>query len=641
MNHGLQQGAQGSTHRSTKCLRWFVIILILGSIVVLSACSTQPLPPQSETDMVSEESFEDDFLEVIEEDDLSALEVVLASSEIGEDLLSTQAAGQGDLLDRRKMTPTAWWWLTGATPAQVAAKVNEGYRIFDLEVERASPLRLSAVLVRNSGEYASGWWWYYGQSAAQVSQLISQNQARIIDIESYYINGQKLFAVVMLPNSGATAKSWWYYHGITFSQVADKVRLHRGRLLDIDRYVVSGSIRYNVVIIPNSGSDAKAWWYYSGLSAAGVASRLSTNNARLTDIEVYSSSQGLRFNVIMERLEGETWWWYYGLSSSQVNALTAQNGARLIDVESYNTSAGKRYAVIMLRNVNDLTNTMRAYLASNQSGGAYGLYLKPVNGGALAALQQGYVFEPASTIKALHNVHAIRQVELGNISLNSPVGWFQDLNGSCPVDSSPAIGSLQTGLNAMMKNSDNRWTQAMRVRFGEANINATAQALGMTSTLLRHRIGCAGGSDGAINEPNRLTLVDITRLYDQVANGYLGSQRQNFYNRMLTGRGYIDTVINQEAAKLGLSATTISNFKSYIRTAAKAGSYGLNGKSYLSIGGWIRLPFESRLGRVAYREYSFGLFINKANSINASFSIWDARGELLREEIAKALATFK
>ncbi|MEZ4631272.1 MAG: serine hydrolase [Deinococcales bacterium] len=613
-------------HHRPKGLNYLLSMLFVALLLLLSACGTQQAPT----------------LENFDEMALDEVSAIISSEDLGQfDVLSTQAAGQGDLLDRRKMTPTGWWYFAGATASQLSAKISEGYRIFDLEIYSVSPLLFNAVMVRNSGEYASGWWWYYGQTAAQVSQLITNNQARIIDVESYLVNGQRLFAVVMLPNSGASAKSWWWYYGQTWAQVGQRVSSLNARIIDLDRYVVNGTTYYDIVLVPNSGADAKTWWYFSGLSASQVASNLSSKRARLTDLETYDTSSGPRFSGLMERVEGETWWWYYGLTFSQIGQLTAQNGARLIDIESYSTSGGIRYSVVMLRNVNDLTNRMRAYIGGNQSGGAYGLYLKQVNSSVLGALQENYIFEPASTIKALHHVHAMKQVQLGNISLNSTVNWFQGMSGSCPVDSSPSTGSLQTGLSAMMMNSDNAWTQAMRVRFGEANINATAQALGMTNTLLRHRIGCASGTDGAINEPNRLTLVDIGRLYEQVATGYLGNQRQNFYNLMLTGLGNISTVIDQEAAKLGLSNTVINDFKNRVRAAAKAGNYTLNSKLYLTIGGWSSLPFKTSAGSIVNREYTYGMFIHNANTINASFSIWDARGELLRDEIAKALKTFK
>jgi hypothetical protein len=300
----------------------------------------------------------------------------------------------------------------------------------------------------------------------------------------------------------------------------------------------------------------------------------------------------------------------------------------------------------MLDNLNAQSRRMANVLKQNQSGGSYGLYVKQVNGSSQAALQENYIFEPASTIKALHHVHAMRSVALGQIALTTDVPWFTQsfgqpqLKDGCPLDAGPAAADLQVGLKAMMEQSDNRWTQAMRVRFGEANLNATAQALGMTNTLLRHRLGCGAGADGAIAEPHRLTLTDIGKLYEAVANGFLltTTNRNNFYSLMSDGiSGDLETVINQEAATLGLTASELTSFKSQVSTAAKAGGYSLAGKTYTSIGGWIKLPFKSGTTTTA-REYVFGVFFHDANSVTGS--VWGYRAELLREQIRAALSTF-
>ncbi len=570
---------------------------------------------------------------------LAACGTSVAPAPIEEDLetLSTQ----GELGERGFTTPTDWWWLYNATPAEVAAKANEGYRLFDLEVNSTSPT-FTAVFVKNTGVHAKGWWWYYGVSDAQVASLLSSNNARLIDQEVYFVNGVKLNAVIMIPNTGADARAWWYYYGISFSTIGTLVNNNAARLVDIDSYTVNGTQFFNVVMVQNSGVDAKGWWYYVGVSPSQISSLLSTNNARITDLERLDNGT---YAVIMEQSQGEYWWWYIGVTETDINNLTGQNGARIIDIERYfDPFLGVRYNAVMLSNINAQSRRVSNVLAQNQSGGNYGLYVKRVNGSVAAGLQTDFIFEPASTIKALHHVHAMRQVALGNTTLNTNVNWFTNMTGSCPLDTGSATGTLSTGLRAMMEQSSNSWTQAMRVRFGEANINATAQALNMTNSLIQHRIGCAAGTDGAISEPNRLTLTDIGRLYEAVANGYLltATNRNTFYSLMVDGLdNQLNAIIDQEAAKLGLTATEIADFKSRVRTAAKAGDYTLNNGSgnrfYTSIGGWIRLPFKSGT-TIGSRHYVFGLFFQNATSVTGN--VWTYRAELLREQIRSALRTY-
>lgn len=557
--------------------------------------------------------------------------------------------GTADLSERRLMTPTGWSWYTGVSAAQLADKVADGYRIFDLEVESTSPYLFSAALVRNQGDHQKTWWWYYGKTSSEISSLLQQNQARIIDLEIDFVDGVKRYAAVMVSNTGSTAKSWWYYSQLTFDQVGDKVAQNSARIIDLDTYVYNGVRYYDAVMIANQGVDAMGWWYYSGLSASEVSAKLSLNQARITDIEVrYMAADGPRFAVVMERSEGQTWWWYHGKTMSEVSDLTAQNGARIIDIEPYDTSAGKRFAVVMLRNTNDLTDRMRRYLAGNRSGGAYGLRLERIAGATLASLQSDRPFYAASTIKALVHARAMKSVELGTYTLATSVTKYPAASDSCSdshAGQSSVIESLDTAMRKMMENSDNQSTNALQELIGSGSaawgryfINLTAHgSLGMSdASQLAHKLGCGGPSN---NPANSLTLRDLGQFYEHTATDFFtnAGNRDIFYDRMLNSRGVgMDAIIDQEAAALGVSASVVSSFKSNIRTAGKAGSYTTgSGIEYNSVGGWIRLPFAT-----GNREYSFGLFIDEATSIASGFSIWTARAELLRDEIRAGLASY-
>jgi len=105
--------------------------------------------------------------------------------------------------DQDQTTPTGWWWLTNATSDQVNERVNPGFRITDLEVVQASPLRFNAAFVENSGAYNKGWWWYYNADVQFLDNALSSNNPRLIDLERYEINGQEYFAAVMISNTGA------------------------------------------------------------------------------------------------------------------------------------------------------------------------------------------------------------------------------------------------------------------------------------------------------------------------------------------------------------------------------------------------------------------------------------------------------
>ena len=72
--------------------------------------------------------------------------------------------------ERNATTPTGWHWWYGQSEAQVKQHYkDDGERIIDLEVQSTSPYRFAVATVRNTGAYARGWYWYYGLTADAVA----------------------------------------------------------------------------------------------------------------------------------------------------------------------------------------------------------------------------------------------------------------------------------------------------------------------------------------------------------------------------------------------------------------------------------------------------------------------------------------
>jgi hypothetical protein len=214
--------------------------------------------------------------------------------------------------------------------------------------------------------------------------------------------------------------------------------------------------------------------------------------------------------------------------------------------------------------------------------------------------------------------------------------------------------SLEDALNQMMTISDNRTTQAVRVLFGEDNINITAQMLGMTNTLIQHRIGCAGDIKdeedeivdfGAATHHNETTLFDIGILYEKVAKDEVLTSSQykdKFYSLMSnqSNSTFFKEIVDEEAKVLCLDPGRTRSFKNQIKFAWKGGSYDISGEKYRSVAGWIQLPFREE-GSTELRDYTFGVYIDGATTLNEDFSIFTPAKELLRDEIRKAMETFK
>jgi len=534
--------------------------------------------------------------------------------------------------DRENTTPTSSVWYHGQSASQINTLRSNGWRIVSLDVEATSPMRFTVAFVSNSGSYyRSGRAWYYGSPSFIAGKLSGR---RITSLTPYVINNNVYLAASMVSNTGSQYRDWRYYYG-TLSYISSKVSAFGGRILDLDTFVIGSKRYYTAVMVKNTGSEARSWWWYVGASASYINSKLQQNGARLFDLDRVGSTT---FNCVMVKNTGAAaakWWWYYGLTSGGVSNALAQNGARLIDIESYGSGSLQRFNVVMINNSNALTTRVGEILRT--SSGASGAYLKQVGGSVRAWLRANRVFEPASSIKVLLHAHAMKQVQLGKIKLTDKLRVYLGTSGSCPQYTSPIYEPLSTVLQKMMENSDNNRTMAVADYFGLANVHATAAALGMKNTKILHRIGCGGPT------PNRMTLEDSGSLHEKVAGGWLGSQKQTFYNLMLNG-GY-DTLVDQEAAKLSLPANKIRQFKSYIRRAHKGGSYDIGTRSgfryYRSATGWFQLPFCIG-NKVVIREYVLGVFVdgatNKTLANNANSKAW---GELPRDEIRAALVTWK
>lgn len=578
---------------------------------------------------------------------LAALAVALAACG---DLTPADALGeqqQPALAETLNTTPTGWWWYYGVTPAQLSSLVstNNG-RIVSLQVEQASPLLFTVAMVSNTGSYAKGWWYYYGVTAAQLSANLTANNARLVSLDAYDSGGTTLFAAVMISNTGADAKGWWWYYGVTTAQIGTLLQQNNARLVDFRSYVTGGVTRYAVVMIPNTGADAMAWWWYFGVSGAQVGSLLAQNNAFLISIQP-ADAAGSTFNVVMEQQPGALWWWYYGLSASDLGDRLSQNGARLLDVKTYFVNGARKFAAIMVNNSNAETSRVGQILRGGTDGET-GMYLKQVGGGVQAALQDSRIFEPASSIKILIGLHAMRQVDAGTSSLGqSVVVYAPPASGSCPTSTITGTEPMGNAILAMLENSDNQRTKAMIDTYGMAAINQTAAAIGLTGTHLNHYPGCGGPP------ANQLTLADAGTIYEGIATGALlsSTNRPNLYSRMPAQAGdftgivsSVNAIIDAEAPAFALNATEISQFKTRLLTHYKAGGYTLCPTGpcfeYRSVAGSAEIPQCTR-GVIGSRTYVWGIFIDGASSGTAADNTFNAaKAEPLREPVRAALSSW-
>jgi hypothetical protein len=490
--------------------------------------------------------------------------------------------------DHSLTTPTSWWWYTGVDANYLSARVQQfGARISDLQVQSTSPLLFSATLVKNTGDYGHAWWWYVGLTADQLSAKITQNQARISDLDSYFVNGQRLFAAVLEPNTGTLAKSWWWYYGVSPSFVSSQLTKNHARLVDIQR---EDGGNLDVVMVANTGSDARTWWWYTGVSADQVSTEVAQNHARVTELDRQSDGN---FSVIMEKSQGESWWYYSGQTTQQLADLAGRDGARITDLEPYTANGQQLFSAVMIQNGNPLTTQVGNILRGASDTAQVGAYLKQVDGAVLAGLQGDRQFEPAGAIRVLIHANALRQVQAGNASLSDTITYYVDPNQPDNKDVDPSsyahtpanarTTALEDALRRMMQDGDNRVTQALLEYFGRASINATARSLGLSNTVLGSPQPIGSGVPG-----HYFTLADAIKLYEEVADGkagITGANRDKFYALMLDAVDdtLAQLVLAEAAKKLGKPTSDpavqalAKSFLAQMRQAFRDGSYTLQG----------------------------------------------------------------
>jgi hypothetical protein len=144
--------------------------------------------------------------------------------------------------------------------------------------------------------------------------------------------------------------SWWSYTGVSATQLSSLLTTNHARLTDLQVDNTTGPT-FTAVMVSNSGTYSSGWWWYYGQTQSQVSSLLSTNHARLISAQPYSTSGGVRFAVVMVPNSGanaKAWWWYIGTTSFLSTQLSTHQ-ARMINVSPYPGSS-TTYVGIMVDN---------------------------------------------------------------------------------------------------------------------------------------------------------------------------------------------------------------------------------------------------------------------------------------------------
>jgi beta-lactamase family protein len=537
--------------------------------------------------------------------------------------------------DQATTTSVARWFYYGVTASQVTSYLNaNAARLTQIRVVDPSVPTFAVSMVKNTGDYASGWYWWYGVSPSQLGTYLSNTNSRLISLDPYRVGGVLKFAAVSVPNAGVAARSWWWYYGVSAAQINSYLSANNARPVVLRSYM-SGSTRvYAVVMIRNTGIDFKGWQWWGSQSISTIQSGLTANNERLIS---FSKDPAGNFDAIAVSSEGEGWYWYYGLTGSQVASNLGSHGTRLIDVSPYQ-SGGLKFTEVELDDsnvtqapINTLSGNVQSYAQTHGwFGGRHGAIFKSTAGSTPAvAYNSNFRFEPASAIKVLYLLYTLKKVQAGLLSLSDPITYYYPTAvtnpNACPnpaweIPADAHTTTIQDALNKMMQNSNNIMTRAFAIKWGLPAVQSMATSLGMSRTHLRQsRIGC--GFQGGVR--NELTAADVAKLYQAVQNGSAlsGAARNTFWSTELGGSPSSTdawgTVVSQEAASLGKSSV-VPQFLAAMDVRSKGGSYAFcmtssntcnPYKADLAYAGRALIPFK-RSGSIVKQAYVFADFVN-------------------------------
>ena len=534
---------------------------------------------------------------------------------------------------------TAWRYYRNVTLQTLINSVDDGYRVVDIEIQNDAGNRFSAALVANTGDYQTGWWWYVGKTAQEVSDLLAEKEARLIDLEVYRVNGQKRYAVVMVPRAGECFTGWWYYTDATWTQVLDRLDDNNARPIDIDTYILNGQRRFSVVMVGNSGAQARPWKLLSNVTEETLNNASFGDGYRIIDVEDRGDG---KFTAIMIQNEGHHWSWWYGQTGAQLAEKFAQYGHRISDIEPYDTPAGTRYMAAMIDNADPLARSVRNSIMNNTDGAKFGFRLDEVGNGLVTGMNTGAAMYPASSVKVLPHLHAMRRVEQNPfITLNTPIDVYSGSDscddnhaGQTPMLDNEPLGDV---LELMMENSSNPATNAIIDYFGMVNIQNTTDLFNDTNDPLElnHKLGCGGPSN---DPPNAMSCKAINRVYEQVALGNafnFNSTRDTFYDLMVNSNWMLDVI--EDERPNDMNDDVYDAFIDGVENARKAGSYSQSGQLWRTNAGMFALPVGCNGEK---REFVFSVLIDSADDIEDGFGTGNVMRAMSRDSIREAMEDF-
>lgn len=110
---------------------------------------------------------------------------------------STAAKYNSILISNTGTDATSWWYYYNVIPSTISSNWRaNGAQLISIAPNSSG--RFTVIMVKR---VSSKWWWYYGKTLNAILNLATQNGARVVHLEPYYVSGVKYYAAIMVNNT--------------------------------------------------------------------------------------------------------------------------------------------------------------------------------------------------------------------------------------------------------------------------------------------------------------------------------------------------------------------------------------------------------------------------------------------------------
>lgn len=144
---------------------------------------------------------------------------------------------------------TGWGYYYGIAGSRIGSLLQQNNaRLLSLRSYIQDGQRLYAVvMIKNTGSNARSWWYYYNVPMSQIQSFLNTGASkRLIALQRNDVGN---YNAIFLANSGT---NWWYYYGISPDTALTTYAINRvARIIDAQTYTVNGQQYYLGLMIQN------------------------------------------------------------------------------------------------------------------------------------------------------------------------------------------------------------------------------------------------------------------------------------------------------------------------------------------------------------------------------------------------------